>query len=102
MEPQNTGFQDERKQNGTYPGMLDNAVGGSLASREQPIDCIVREAAEKASLPPEFTRASIKACVALSYQKTCLDNGQAGCQHQYQYVYEMEFQLDVTLTPCDG
>jgi 8-oxo-dGTP pyrophosphatase MutT (NUDIX family) len=81
MESQNTGFQGEKKQNGTYPGMLDNAVGGSLASREQPIDCIVREAAEEASLPPESTWAPIKACGALSYRMTSLDNGQAGCQH---------------------
>lgn len=86
----------------TYPGILDNSVGGSLASREQSIDCIVREAAEEASLPPEFTRARIKACGALSYQMTSLDNGQPGCQHQYQYVYEMELPLDVTPTPCDG
>ncbi|KAH7091336.1 hypothetical protein FB567DRAFT_567718 [Paraphoma chrysanthemicola] len=45
-----------------FPDMLDNTVGGSLSSGEKPIDCIVRECAEEASLPTEYTKAKIIAC----------------------------------------
>src|SRR5947207_478585 len=46
----------------SFPGMLDNTVGGSLSSGEKPIDCIVRECEEEISLDPAYTRANIKAC----------------------------------------
>jgi isopentenyldiphosphate isomerase len=86
----------------SFPDMLDNTVGGSLSSGEKPIDCIVRECAEEASLPVEYTRANITACGVLSYQMTQTDYGQEGCQHQVQYLYEMEMSKDVVLVPNDG
>jgi 8-oxo-dGTP pyrophosphatase MutT (NUDIX family) len=86
----------------SYPNMLDNTVGGSLRSGEKPIDCIVRESAEEASLPAEYTRANIKPCGILSYQISQTDDGQPGCQHQVQYLYEMEVSEDVIPVPNDG
>jgi 8-oxo-dGTP pyrophosphatase MutT (NUDIX family) len=86
----------------SFPGMLDNTVGGSLRSGESPLDCIVREAAEEASLPAAFTRANIKPCGTLSYTMTRTDDGQPGCQHQVQYIYEMELPEEKVLVPCDG
>jgi 8-oxo-dGTP pyrophosphatase MutT (NUDIX family) len=62
----------------TFPGMLDT-VGGSLRSGEKPIDCIVRECLEKASIPEPYTRAYIKSCGTLSYQMTQTDVGEPGC-----------------------
>jgi len=50
----------------SYPNMLDNTVGGSLASGEKPFDCIIRECEEEASLPAQYTRANITACGSLS------------------------------------
>jgi isopentenyldiphosphate isomerase len=90
------------KTKATYPGMLDNTVGGSLASREKPIDCIVREAAEEALFPVEYTLANIKSCGTLSYQMAQMDNGKPGCQHQVQYLYEMEIGEDLVPKPGDG
>jgi isopentenyldiphosphate isomerase len=86
----------------SFPGMLDNTVGGSLRSRESPLDCIVRETAEESGLPEEITRKHIKACGTLSYSMTQTDDGQLGCQHQVQYIYEMEVSEDTVLVPFDG
>lgn len=86
----------------SYPGKLDNTVGGSLASGERAIDCMVRESAEEASLPEEYTRANLKPCGALSYQMSLTDAGKPGCQHQVQFLYELELPQDMIPKPCDG
>ena len=86
----------------SYPGKLDNTVGGSLASGERAIDCMVRESAEEASLPEEYTRANLKACGALSYQMSLTDTGKPGCQHQVQFLYELELPQNMIPKPCDG
>ncbi|PMD24757.1 hypothetical protein NA56DRAFT_668695 [Hyaloscypha hepaticicola] len=86
----------------SYPGMLDNTVGGSLATREKAIDCIVRETEEEASIFPEYTRKNIVSCGTLSYQMTLDDSGRPGCQHQVQDLYEMKFDEYVILKPNDG
>ena len=79
----------------SFPGMLDNTVGGSLSSGENPIDCITRKCEEELLLDPEYTRANLKACGTASYQMTKTDLGQPGCQLQVQYLYEMEFAEEV-------
>ncbi|KAK0506919.1 hypothetical protein JMJ35_010619 [Cladonia borealis] len=86
----------------SYPGMLDNTVGGSLRSGERPIDCIVREAAEEGGVPEEYTREHVKACGTLSYQMDRTDDGKEGRQHQVQYLYEMEVPEGFVPKPCDG
>lgn len=74
----------------SYPGMLDNTVGGGLAAGEIPLECIVREAEEEVCFEPEYTRSNVKACGTASYQMCRTDSGLPGCQHQVQYLYEME------------
>ena len=86
----------------SYPGMLDNTVGGSLKSGEKPIDCIVREAAEEGAIPESYTRENVRACGTLSYQMDRTDDGRPGCQHQVQYLYEMELQEGIVPKPFDG
>ncbi|KAL9115352.1 MAG: hypothetical protein Q9227_000673 [Pyrenula ochraceoflavens] len=86
----------------SYPGMLDNTVGGSLSAGEEPLDCIIREAREEASLPEEETRRNIVSCGTLSYQMAQTDAGMPGCQHQVQYLYEIELPPDRIPKPCDG
>ena len=86
----------------TYPGMLDNTVGGSLRSGERPIDCIVREAAEEGALPEAYTREHVRACGTLSYQMDRTDDGREGCQCQVQYLYEMELPEDIVPRVFDG
>jgi 8-oxo-dGTP pyrophosphatase MutT (NUDIX family) len=86
----------------SYPNMRDNTVGGSLRSGEKPIDCIVRESWEEASFPTEYTRETIRSCGALSYQMNVTDEGKPRCQHQVQYLYEMEVSKDMVPVPYDG
>jgi len=86
----------------SYPDMLDNTVGGSLAAGEKPIDCMVRECEEELCLDPAYTRENLKACGTASYSMTQTDSGQPGCQHQVQFLYEMEFAEDVIPRIGDG
>ena len=86
----------------SYPGMLDNTVGGSLRSGERAIDCIVREATEEGGFPEEYMRENVRACGTPSYQIDRTDNSREGCQHQVQYLYKIEVQEGFMPKPCDG
>ena len=86
----------------SYPGMLDNTIGGSLSLGERPIDCIVREAADEGAITEEYARKNIIPCGFLSYQMSQTDDSRAGCQHQVQYLYEMELTEDIVLESFDG
>ena len=86
----------------SFPGMLDNTVGGSLSSGERAVDCIVREAEEEISIDPAYTRANVRPCGTASYQMTQTDHGDVGCQLQVQYLYEMEFDQSIVPKIGDG
>lgn len=86
----------------SYPNMLDNTVGGTLRAEERPLDCMIRECEEELCLDANFTRANLQACGTSTYQMTVSDNGQVGCQHQVQYLYELEFSKDVVPEIGDG
>ena len=86
----------------SYPGQLDSTVGGSLASGERAIDCMVRESAEEASLPESYTRANLKLCSTLSSRMSRTDAGTPGCQHQVQFLYERKLPRDMIPQPCHG
>jgi 8-oxo-dGTP pyrophosphatase MutT (NUDIX family) len=86
----------------TFPGLLDNFVAGSLSSGEKPIDAMVREVSEETGIPEEYTRANMKPCGTLTFQLTSTNDGRPGCQHQSQYVYEMELSNDVVPRVNDG
>ena len=73
----------------SYPGMLDNTVGGSLRSGEKPIDCIVREAAEEGAISESYIRENVRASGTLSHLMDRTDDGRLRCQHQVQYLYKM-------------
>ncbi|KAF2251846.1 hypothetical protein BU26DRAFT_590150 [Trematosphaeria pertusa] len=77
----------------TYPGKLDMCVGGSLRADEVPLDCLVREGEEEASIPADISRNGVQPCGVLTY------HGQPASRAQTQYVYELE--LSVTPKPCD-
>ncbi|KAI3320969.1 NUDIX hydrolase domain-like protein [Xylariaceae sp. AK1471] len=66
----------------SFPGKLDNTVGGSLASGESPIDGIVRECEEELCLEPSYVRANIRPCGINSFQLPVTDLVEVGCQHQ--------------------
>lgn len=86
----------------SFPGKLDNTVGGSLATGEKPIEGMIRECEEEICLSPEYTRSNIRACGTNSFQLTVTDLLEPACQHQVQYLYEIELRQDIVPTIGDG
>lgn len=89
----------------TYGGMLDNTVAGGMATGEEPLECVIREAEEEASLPAEIVRRSVKAAGTITYilLRDKKAGGETGLvQPECQYVYELELPKDIIPKPCDG
>ena len=89
----------------TYGGMLDNTVAGGISTGEDPFECLVREAAEEASLPEDLVRLSVKACGAVSYchLRDERAGGETGLvQAEVEYVYDLELSPEITPRPADG
>lgn len=89
----------------TYPGMLDNTVGGAITAGEDQFECMVREAAEEASLPENLTRNSARPVGAISY--FYIRDARAGDEVGYfqpatHYLYDIELPSDVVPKPADG
>ncbi|EEP75818.1 conserved hypothetical protein [Uncinocarpus reesii 1704] len=88
----------------TYPGMLDNTVGGGISTGEQPFESLVREAIEEASLPEDLVRANAKSvgCVTYTYIRDARAGGETGLlQPECEYVYDLEVDPSVVPKPCD-
>jgi 8-oxo-dGTP pyrophosphatase MutT (NUDIX family) len=89
----------------TYGGMLDNTVAGGMATGETPLDCLVRESDEEASLPAELVRKSVKegGTITYTYIREPRAGGESGMiQPECQYVYDLELPGDVVPQPKDG
>ena len=89
----------------TYGGFLDNSVAGGLGTGEKPFDCIIREAAEEASLSEQLVRSNAKACGTVSYFHIRDTNagGEPGLlQPECQYVFDMELGAEVIPQPGDN
>jgi 8-oxo-dGTP pyrophosphatase MutT (NUDIX family) len=50
----------------TYPGMLDSTVAGGIRSDESPLETIIHEAAEEASIPEDMIRNGVRPVGSLS------------------------------------
>lgn len=86
----------------SYPGMLDNCVGGALDSGETPLTCLAREASEEASLPEDYVEKNAKPYGVVSYHMATNGNGEKGHQPQIMYVYSIELPADLVPVPSDG
>ncbi|KAH6722913.1 thiamine pyrophosphokinase-related protein-like protein [Leptodontidium sp. 2 PMI_412] len=89
----------------TYPGMLDNTVAGGMATGETPLECVIRECEEEASLPEELVRRDVKAHGTVTY--CYLRDGRAGgetglVQPECQYIFDLELPPDVVCKPNDS
>lgn len=89
----------------TYGGMLDNSVAGGTSTGEKPLESLVREAAEEASLPEDLVRKGAKACGLVTY--FYIRDERAGgetdlLQPECQYVYDLEVEEGVVLKPGDN
>jgi 8-oxo-dGTP pyrophosphatase MutT (NUDIX family) len=89
----------------TYPNKLDTTVAGGVAAFETPLQNIIREAQEEASLPEDLVTPDIKAAGVLTYMSSFA--GVAGGKEAYVcpdivYVYDLEVGWNVKLSPEDG
>ncbi len=93
----------ENKQ--TYGGMLDNTVAGGISSGEEPFECLVREAAEEASLPEDLVRKGARAAGTVTYIliRDERAGGETGLlQPECEYAYDLELGEDVVPKPADN
>ena len=78
--------------------MLDNSVAGGMPAGEEAGECIVREAAEEASLPEALVRERIKVVGAVSYIHVRDERagGETGLvQPETQFAFDLELPLSV-------
>ncbi|RLV95620.1 Uncharacterized protein JA1_000873 [Spathaspora sp. JA1] len=85
----------------TYPGMLDNMVGGGLGYPHGIWETVVKECYEEAGLSEEFVTKHAKCTGVLSYMYGT-DDGRV--QPEVEYIYDIEFEneYDVIPKPIDG
>lgn len=88
----------------TYGGMLDNTVAGGLATGEEPLQALIREASEEASFPEQLVRHNAKPCGTVSYFfiRDKRAGGETGLlQPECQYIYDLELEMNVVPKPND-
>jgi 8-oxo-dGTP pyrophosphatase MutT (NUDIX family) len=88
----------------TYGGMLDNTVAGGMATGEEPLACLVREAEEEASLPNDLVKrnSTSHGTITYIYIRTPKASGETGLiQPEVQYVYDLELPAHVVPRPND-
>ncbi|KAI8631513.1 NUDIX hydrolase domain-like protein [Xylariaceae sp. FL1651] len=91
----------------TFPGMLDNTVGGGLTADEDTLECLVREAEEEASLPGAWVKERARPVGTISYFS--IRDERAGgpdevglLQPAIQVLYDLEMPPDMVPRPLDG
>lgn len=88
----------------TYPGMLDVTVGGGVKSGVSPLETIVQESGEEASLPEDLIRQRARPRGAISHMSVTGKDfkGEKGLVvPDYIYVYDIELPHDVVPRPND-
>lgn len=86
----------------TFPSMLDNTVAGGISSGETPLETLVREAVEEASLPEELVRKRVRAAGTVTYVhvRDRRAGGETGLdQPECQYVYDLELDPEEHVIP---
>ncbi|KAL3445007.1 hypothetical protein BJX65DRAFT_319683 [Aspergillus insuetus] len=102
----------------TYAGMLDSAAAGGLETGMVPLEGVVREAVEEASLDEDVVRDGLRCVGALSYYhvmppSSSLSNGTGDAngkgeeevgflQPEIEYIYELHLDSDTEPKPGDS
>jgi 8-oxo-dGTP pyrophosphatase MutT (NUDIX family) len=86
----------------TYPGKLDSSVAGGVKATDQPLDCIMAEAMEEASLPEHIVHENIRSVGTVTYVTTHSSSKESGLvSPEVLYVYDLELPQDIVLKPND-
>lgn len=89
----------------TYPNKLDTTVAGGVSAGETPMQNIIREAQEEASLPADLLQKGIRTTGVLTYISYELEKpgGNESCVvPDMIYVFDLEVDSDVVPVPEDG
>lgn len=89
----------------TYAGMLDNTVAGGMATGEVPLECLVRECEEEASLEKNFVRenAISHGFTTYLYLRDEQATGEVGLvQPECEYIFDLELPIDMKPRPNDS
>jgi 8-oxo-dGTP pyrophosphatase MutT (NUDIX family) len=82
-----------------YPNKLDTTVAGGIKAEHSPIDCIVAEADEEASLPAEFVKGNACATGIITYVTININKGLI-CP-DVVYVFDIELPEIMIPKPKD-
>ncbi len=85
--------------------MVSMLIMSTVATGEQPFECLVRESSEEASLPEELVRkgATAEGILTYIYIRESRAGGENGMiQPECQFVYELELPADVIPKPNDS
>ncbi|KAJ5116998.1 hypothetical protein N7456_001346 [Penicillium angulare] len=96
------GQRSQNKQ--TYPGLLDNSVGGGIATGGAPLDTMVQESVDEAAFPEELLRQSLRPVGAVTYFDVRDERagGETGLlQPECIYVYDILLPSGVIPKPAD-
>ncbi|WVW81517.1 hypothetical protein I302_103511 [Kwoniella bestiolae CBS 10118] len=74
------------KTKATWPGRLDNSVAGGITAGSTPIETMIKECDEEASLPEEFVRERVKNCGVATYFYVTDDGF---LQPEVEYIYDL-------------
>lgn len=88
----------------THKGKLDNSVAGGVSAGELPLESIIRECEEEASLPKELVEKHLTPCGVVSWMYYSPPHGArsyGSAGPALQYVYDLELPEDVKLQNHD-
>lgn len=83
----------------TYPGLLDTTVAGGVKADDSPLDCVVAEADEEASLPRDYVREHARAVGAVTYVQK--NDAKGSVYPTVLYVFDIELPEDMVPEPMD-
>lgn len=79
------------------PGKLDHIAAGGIPAGLTPAECLVKEAAEEAAIPPDLVARAVKTG-SIGY---AMDRPE-GLRRDLLHCYELELPEDFTPIPADG
>lgn len=83
----------------TYPSKLDTTVAGGVKSTQSPLECIIAESNEEASLPASLVSQN---AIAVGTVTHCLRSARSGLfSMAVLYLYDIELTEHVVPTPGD-
>jgi 8-oxo-dGTP pyrophosphatase MutT (NUDIX family) len=88
----------------TYPGKLDTTVAGGIKATNTPLECIIDEAMEEASLPEDLIQERLRSVGTLTYMalSRAPDGREKGLIHpDVVYLFDIELPSEVVPKPND-